>query len=427
MQQTNEPGHQWWQDAVIYELYVDKFAGTFKELAQRLDYLADLGVTCVHILPHYPSPMVDDGYDISDYYNVRGELGTLEDFKAFVDAAHRHDIRVLVDFVLNHVSSLHPWFREARASVDSDKRNFFIWNETGHGLENAINAFPDVKPNDWIWNEETHDFYFATFYPEQPDLNWYEPRVFEEMAAILDFWIDLGVDAFRLDAVPFLMEKEGTPSVSLPETHDVLKRLRAHVVSKNPDVALLAEVHRPIDETVRYFGNGDECNLVYGFPLMEAMYLFLATGDRSLLDQVAPLHTTLPPGCAWATFLSNHDNIELELVPAEKREAVLDFLDPERKHFFGSGTSVRLGTLFRNDRQRTLSAFDVLFSFSGSPVIYYGDEIGMQNEPLAEGELDKRRIMRGAFDWAKAKRDRDDPSSLYSQLRERIRARKMGV
>lgn len=415
----------WWQHAVFYELYVDRFAGTFAGLTDKVPYLAELGVTCVHLLPHYPSPFVDDGYDISDYRNVRAELGTLEDFSRFVEQAHASGIHVLVDYVLNHVSSEHPWFAEARASKENDKRNFFLWSDTGTELAGATNAFPDVKPTNWIWNEATQDFYFATFYPQQPDLNWEEPRVFEEMMGIMDFWMDLGVDAFRLDAVPFLVEKQGTTSVSLPETHAVLKRIRAHVESYNPNVALLAEVHRPVEETLRYFGEADECHLVYDFPFTEALYTLLATGNRSLLDEVLRTNARLPKGCQWATFLSNHDNLHLELLDEATKNKVYAWLDPASERFFGPGTSTRLASLYNGDVDKTVEAFALLFSAPGSPVLYYGDEIGMRNAPLAEGEIDHRRVMRGTFDWDEAARQRQDPKSLYHRIRKLVAEKKM--
>ncbi len=244
----------WWKDAKIYELYVDKFAVDFKGLSGKIGYFTRLGINTLHILPHYPSPMADDGYDISDYRDVRADLGTMEDFRAFIVAAHESGIRVITDFVLNHVSVEHPWFVEARSSKDNPKRGWFLWSDTGREYKDAWNAFPDIKDDNWIPNPATGDAYYATFYPDQPDLNWTNPEVEQTMIATMDFWADIGVDGFRLDAASVLIKKEGTRCRDLPETHAIIKRIRAHLDAKYPrGVIMLAEAHNK-----EYFGDGDE-------------------------------------------------------------------------------------------------------------------------------------------------------------------------
>ena len=239
----------WWKSAKIYELYIDKFAGDLKGLTQKLDYFTELGVDCLHLLPHYPSPMVDGGYDVADYRGVRPELGTLDDFKILVEQAHTKNICVIIDFVLNHTSEAHPWFVEARASKHNPKRDYYLWSECGTEFANAINAFPDIKPGNWIYNEQTSDYYFATFYPQQPDLNWNNPQIVQEMLTIIDFWVNLGVDGFRLDAVPHLIKRGDTTCKGLPEVHAILKKIRTHIEARWPEVVLLAEAPEALEDT----------------------------------------------------------------------------------------------------------------------------------------------------------------------------------
>ena len=252
----------WWQKTVIYSTYVDKFAGDFATMTGRLDYLSRLGVGCLHILPFYPSPLVDDGYDISNYCDVRKELGTLEDFTRFTEEAHRHGIRVMIDLVLNHTSTQHPWFIEASSSPNSPKRDFYLWSKAGNEYAGAANPFSVIKSSNWIVNPAGNNHYFSTFYPEQADLNWNNTEVFAAMMGVIDFWTAHGVDGFRLDAAAHLIKKEGTGCVSLPETHIVLKRIRAYLDAHHPGVALLGEAHGqdPIPVLKSYFGDGDECH-----------------------------------------------------------------------------------------------------------------------------------------------------------------------
>jgi len=425
---TKQHGRAWWTNAAIYELYVDKFAGNFRGLTAKLGYLTRLGINTIHILPHYPSPMVDGGYDISDFQEVRTDLGTLNDFCECVDAAHRHGIRVITDLVLNHVSSVHPWFIEARASKKNAKRDFFVWSDTGSEVKEAPNMFPDIKTSNWIWNEPTGDYYYATFYPEQPDLNWNNPLVLENMLACVDFWVDRGVDGFRLDAVPHLVERDKTASVNLPETHQIVKIIRRHLDDRyGGGIALLAEVGADAEEAKTYFGNGDECQLVYHFELMRRMFVALMRREYRLPDNVLQGLRDIPANCRWVIFLRNHDEINLTTLPDHERSELLDFLDSEHRYPFNEGraTSVRLGTVFVHRPERLIEAFRLLHSLPGVPVIYYGDEIGMQNLPVKEGTRDSRVYVRGNFDWDTAESMMTDPSSLLNTIANIIRDRRM--
>lgn len=414
----------WWKDAKFYELYVDKFAGDFAGLAARLGYLEKLGVTALHILPHYPSPMVDQGYDISDYRGVRPELGTLEDFKACIDAAHEKGIRVITDFVLNHVSDRHPWFVEARSSKDNPKRDWFLWSGTGSEFALARNPFPEFKARNWIPNVATDDCYYATFYAEQPDLNWDNPEVVDAMLAAMDFWADMGVDGFRLDAACYLIKREGTACAGLPETHQAIKRIRAHLDEKYPrGIALLAEAAQSVEEIKEYFGNGDECHLAYHFPLMTYFWAALKDRNPDLVRDMIAQSLDIPGNCQWAVFLRNHDEIELKTLPIEDQYAMVDWFDPEHRYVMKKGTStcLRVADACKGDQQEILTAFDLLYSTPFAPVMYYGDEIGMRTEPVRPGVLDPRTYVRGTFDWAEAERQMADPHSLFNRTSEIVR------
>lgn len=411
----------WWKNAKIYELYVDRFAGNFRNLIGQLDYLERLGVNTLHILPHYPSPMTDGGYDVMDYLQVRPELGTIEDFDEFLAAAHRRHMRVIVDFVLNHVSEYHPWFLEARSSKNNHKRNYFLWSDTGRELSLGWNAFPDIKSGNWIFNDETSDYYYATFYPQQPDLNWDNPEVFAAMMGNLDFWAARGVDGFRLDAAVTLVKRDGTPSKGLPETHALLKRIRRHLDDKfGGEVILLAEAHQDLAEMRSYFGDGDECHLVYHFPLTEQLFLALVTGDKKGVEAMLADSRAIPDNCAWALFLRNHDELSLATLVPEARRTLIASLDTENQYSFNSGaaTAMRLGSMF--DEKKICESFNLLYSLPGAHIMYYGDEIGMRNLPISEGVIDTRVYVRGNFDWDEATRQMHDPSSLFSRTKEII-------
>lgn len=416
---------RWWKSALIYELYIDKFAGDFRGLTARLDYFTRLGVNTLHFLPHYPSPMVDDGYDVMDYRGVRSELGTLDDLVRCIAEAHRRGIRVIIDLVLNHVSREHPWFVEARASRGNPMRDFFLWDERGDRLKESVNAFPDFKPSNWIWNEATKDHYYATFYPEQPDLNWDDPLVMEEMLLIMEFWIARGVDGFRLDAASHLVKREGTDSKGLPETHRVIKEIRKRIERINPDVILLAEVHQKAPLAKIYFGDGDECHLVYHFPLAEQFWLALKRHDMRLVERAVRESSGIPADCQWAIFLRSHDEVSLATLGAKERTELNDFFDPEHRYPFkrGEASSVRIATIFGGDHGRIADAFRLLYGTPGAPIMYYGDEIGMENLPPDPSVGDTRRYVRGKFDWEEARRQMGDPSSLWNRVANTIKGR----
>ncbi len=408
----------WWKNAKLYELYVDAFARTFTGLAEHLPYFDQLGVNCLHILPHFPSPMIDDGYDVADYRGVRSELGTIDDCTHFIEKARRRGIRVIIDFVLNHTSDQHPWFLEARRSRDNPKRNFYLWSASGTDLTGAVNAFPDFKSQNWIPDPTSGDYYFATFYPQQPDLNWDNPQVFEEMLANMEFWATRGIDGFRLDAVPHLIKREGTISKGLPETHQLLKRIRGRLEARYPDVILLAEAAQDVESSKEYFGEGDECHMVYNFSLMSHLWLALCDGSQSSLNATLARSSGIPESCQWATFLRSHDQIILDTLGAEERHRVIDFLDPKHEYFFSKGeaTCMRIASALHGNKERILEAIELLYSVPGSPIMYYGDEIGMQNIPVRNLEVDTRRYVRGPFDWNAANTQLKDSTSLLNRV-----------
>ncbi|MCF7844080.1 hypothetical protein K9M47_04295 [Candidatus Gracilibacteria bacterium] len=416
----------WWENAVFYELYVDKFSGNFQELSKKIDYFQKLGINCLHILPPFPSPMVDDGYDISDYLNIREDLGTLEDFKKFIEDAHKNGIKIMIDLVLNHVSEKHPWFINARSSKNSTYRNYFIWSDTGEELKDATNVFFHLKPNNWIKNEQTNDFYFTTFYAEQPDLNWDEPKILKEVTNAMDYWIELGIDAFRLDAAPHLVKKEGSNSVSLPETHIILKKLRFHLEIKNrKNIALLAEVNDTPEKTLEYFGQGDECHLVYHFPLTSKILLAAKNDTPHIIDELRISMTNVPKGCQWVTFLRNHDALIMPSLTLDEKKGMLEYGDPTSAYHFriNHGMSVRLATFFEKNPEKIKDAYRMLFSMPGSPVIYYGEEIGMKNDTTIDEQKDTRRYVRGVFNWTEATNQTNNTDSLFSFISNELKAK----
>ncbi len=415
----------WWKTAKIYELYVDKFAGNFKGLTKRLDYFNYLGINCLHILPHYPSPMFDDGYDVTNYYAVREELGTLEDMREMIREAHKRGIRVIIDLVLNHMSREHPWFVEARSSKDNPRRDFFLWSDNGTEFKNARNAFSHAKKSNWVWNEDTKDFYFSTFFPEQPDLNWDNPEVIKEISAVIEFWCGKGIDGFRLDAAPFLVKRETELKDGLPETHKVLKKLRARMEESYPEAIFLAEAHSTLNRTKEYFGQGDECHLAYNFPLTEELWYALLSDNFERIKGIVEESKDIPDNCEWAMFLRNHDEISFSAIPKDLRTTAFTLLDPNHlySHKGTQKTSQRLATALKGNIDKIKLAFEYLYSFPGVPVMYYGEEIGMPNLPLREGTKDPRRYVRGEFDWNEVARQMEDPHSLLNFVSRLIKAK----
>ncbi|HZR80968.1 MAG TPA: maltose alpha-D-glucosyltransferase [Candidatus Binatia bacterium] len=375
----------WYRDAILYELRVRSFydsnddgIGDFRGLTQRLDYLADLGVTALWLLPFYPSPMRDDGYDIAEYTGIHPECGTLEDFKEFLEEAHARGLRVITELVINHTSDQHAWFQRARrAPAGSSKRNFYVWNDSPERYGEARIIFKDFESSNWSWDPVAKAYYWHRFYAHQPDLNFENPAVEKAVLRIMDFWLDLGVDGLRLDAIPYLYEREGTNCENLPETHGFLKRLRRHVDQNYADRMLLAEANQWSEDAVAYFGNGDECHMSFHFPVMPRLFMALQMEDRFPIIDVLAQTPPIPDNCQWALFLRNHDELTLEMVTDEEREYMYRAYADEVSARINLGIRRRLAPLLGRDRRRIELMNALLMSLPGTPVLYYGDEIGM--------------------------------------------------
>jgi maltose alpha-D-glucosyltransferase/alpha-amylase len=375
----------WYKDAIIYELHVKTFCdsngdgvGDFRGLISKLDYLAGLGVTCLWLLPFYESPLRDDGYDIAHYERVHPLYGSLSDFDQFVDAAHQRGLQVVTELVLNHTSDRHPWFQAARrAPVGSPKRDFYVWSNTDQRYRDAPVIFRDVEASNWSWDPVAAAFYWHRFFAHQPDLNFDNPSVRRAVMKVMRFWLARGVDGLRLDAVPYLFEREGSNCENLPETHQFVKRIRADVDRRFEHRILLAEAnHWPAD--VRpYFGDGDECHMAFYFPLMPRLFMALKREDASLIVDIVSQTLNLPPNCQWAVFLRNHDELTLSAVTDEERDFLYRAYGAEPRMRLNHGIRRRLAPLLDNQRRRLDLAYALLLSLPGSPVIYYGDEIGM--------------------------------------------------
>jgi len=374
----------WFKDAVFYEVYVRGFydsnadgIGDFKGLIEKLDYIEWLGVNCLWLLPIYPSPLRDGGYDISDYYSILSQYGTLNDFKTFLDAAHSRGIRVIADLVLNHTSDQHPWFVEAREAPDSPKRDWYVWSDTDLRYMEARVIFVDSERSNWTWDEEAGAFYWHRFFSHQPDLNFDNPDVQQAVIDVVSFWMDLGIDGLRLDAVPYLFEREGSNCENLPETHAFLKRLRAHVDANYKERVLLAEANQWPEDVVAYFGDGDECQMAYHFPIMPRLFMAMRQEDRRPIVEVLEKTPTIPENCQWGIFLRNHDELTLEMVTDEERDYLYAEYATDPRMRLNIGIRRRLAPLFDNGRRRIELMHGLLFSLPGSPFLYYGDEIAM--------------------------------------------------
>src|SRR3990170_95961 len=374
----------WYKDAIFYEVYVRAFYdgnsdghGDLKGLTQKLDYLKELGVNCLWLLPIYPSPLKDDGYDISDYYGVHSSYGNLDDFKELLDAAHARSIRVIMDLVLNHTSDQHPWFRAAHSDRNSPYRDYYVWSDTDQKYKDARIIFLDTEPSNWTWDEKSRQFYWHRFYASQPDLNFDNPSVQEQMLKIAAFWLDLGIDGFRADAVPYLLERENTNCENLPETHVYLKKLRAFMDMNYPGRILLCEANQWPEEVRPYFGDGDEFHTGFHFPVMPRIYMALKKGRVEDMVEILRRTPPIPENCQWCTFLRNHDELTLEMVTEEERQWMWEKYAPEPRMRLNLGIRRRLAPLLDNDRRKIELAYSLLFTLPGSPIIYYGDEIGM--------------------------------------------------
>jgi maltose alpha-D-glucosyltransferase/alpha-amylase len=387
----------WYRRAVFYEVLTRGFfdanddgIGDLAGLRVKLDYLEWLGVDCLWLLPYYPSPMRDGGYDISDFFTVHPNLGTLDDLVAFLDDAHRRGIRVIADLVMNHTSDQHPWFVESRSSSDNPKADWYVWNDDDQRWADARVVFVDVETSNWTWEASRQQYYWHRFFSHQPDLNFENPEVVEAMFDVVRFWLDLGLDGFRLDAVPYLFQRDGTTGENLPETHALLRRLRKEIDAAHPDRVMLAEANQWPADLIDYFGDGDECHMCFHFPLMPRLFMAVRREQRFPVTEILAQTPEIPVGCQWAIFLRNHDELTLEKVSEEERDyMVAEYVkDPRMRRHMGIGR--RLAPLLDGDRRLAQLLYALLFSLPGSPVIYYGDEL-LMGDNLYLGDRDSVR------------------------------------
>ncbi len=415
---TSDP--LWYKDAVIYQLHVKAFfdanddgIGDFQGLYRKLDYLQNLGVTALWLLPFYPSPLRDDGYDIADYKNINPSYGRMSDFKTFVREAHRRNMRVITELVVNHTSDQHPWFQRARQSKPgSPWRDFYVWSDTDQKFLGTRIIFVDSEKSNWAWDPVAQAYYWHRFYAHQPDLNFDNPRVFRAITEVMRFWLDLGVDGLRLDAVPYLIEREGTINENLPETHEILRRLRRELDQRYRDRMLLAEANQWPEDVLPYFGAGDECHMAFHFPLMPRIYMAVCTEDRYPITDIMRQTPDIPESCQWAIFLRNHDELTLEMVTDRERDYLWNYYAADRRARINLGIRRRLAPLMENDRRRIELLNALLMSMPGTPVIYYGDEIGMGDNVF----LRDREGVRTPMQWTPDRNggfSRADPERLY--------------
>jgi maltose alpha-D-glucosyltransferase/alpha-amylase len=413
----------WYKDAIIYELHVRAFKdsngdgiGDFPGLIQKLDYLQDLGVTCLWLLPFFPSPLKDDGYDISDYLGVHPMYGTIEDFQTFLNAAHDRGLQVVIELVINHTSEEHPWFQAARpAAPGSPERDFYVWSDTDQKYRGARIIFTDTEKSNWTWDPVAKAYYWHRFFSHQPDLNYDNPRVVEEVIKVMRYWLDMGVDALRVDAIPYLVEREGTSCENLPETHAVIKRLRQEIDANYSGRMLLAEANQWPTDVRPYFGDGDECHMAFHFPLMPRIYMALRQEDRLPITDIVAETPSIPENCQWALFLRNHDELTLEMVTDDERDYMYLAYSADPRMRINLGIRRRLAPLVDNNRRRIELLISLLFSFPGSPILYYGDEIGMGDNIY----LGDRNGVRTPMQWngdRNAGFSNATPARLYSPV-----------
>ena len=394
----------WHLDAVIYQLHVKAYRdsnrdgfGDFKGLIQKLDYIASLGVTALWLLPFYPSPLRDDGYDIANYTDVHPSYGSIDDFKEFLDAAHSRGLKVITELVINHTSDQHAWFERARrAPRDSPERNIYVWSDDPNKYAGVRLIFPDMESSNWAWDPIAQQFYWHRFFSHQPDLNFDNPAVLDAVIDVMRFWLRLGVDGMRLDAIPYLVEREGTSCETLPETHVVLKKLRAAMDAEFENRIFLAEANQSPKEVSSYFGNGDECHMAFHFPVMPRIYMAVAQQDRAPIVDIMAQTPLIPAGCQWAIFLRNHDELTLEMVTPEEREFMYGHYAKDARMRINVGIRRRLAPLMENGRDEIELMHALLMSLPGSPVMYYGDEIGMGDNVY----LGDRNGVRTPMQWS---------------------------
>ncbi|MGA7041389.1 MAG: maltose alpha-D-glucosyltransferase, partial [Pseudolabrys sp.] len=410
----------WFKDAIIYQLHVKAFrdsngdgVGDFAGLTERLDYLRDLGVTTLWLLPFYPSPGRDDGYDISDYGHINSAFGSMRDFRRFMQEAKRRDLRVITELVINHTSDQHDWFKRAkRSAAGTSARNWYVWSDTDQKYSGTRIIFTDSEKSNWTWDAEANAFYWHRFFAHQPDLNFDNPRVVKAMLQVMKRWLNCGVDGFRLDAVPYLCEREGTNNENLPETHSVLKRLRAALDEYAPGKVLLAEANQWPEDVQQYFGSGDECHMAYHFPLMPRIYMAIAQEDRFPITDIIRQTPEIPANCQWAMFLRNHDELTLEMVTDSERDYLWSTYAADPRARINLGIRRRLAPLMDNDRRKIELMNSILLSMPGTPIIYYGDEIGMGDNIY----LGDRNSVRTPMQWTPDRNggfSRADPAQLF--------------
>jgi maltose alpha-D-glucosyltransferase / alpha-amylase len=413
----------WYKDAIIYETHVKAFfdhnndgVGDFRGLLDKLDYLQDLGVTCLWLLPFFPSPLKDDGYDIADYNNVHPSYGTMDDFTKFLNAAHERNLQVLVELVVNHTSDQHPWFRSARiAPPGSEERDFYVWSDSDQKYRDARIIFTDTEKSNWAWDPEAKAYYWHRFFSHQPDLNFDNPAVAREVVRAMQFWLDLGVDGMRLDAIPYLAEREGTNCENLPETHTAIRQMRKALDERYASRMFLAEANQWPSDVIAYFGQEDECHMAFHFPLMPRIFMALRLEDRHPIAEIMAQTPAIPPSCQWGLFLRNHDELTLEMVTNEERDYMYLAYSADPRMRINVGIRRRLAPLMDNNRQRIELMNSLLFSFPGTPIIYYGDEIGMGDNIY----LGDRNGVRTPMQWTADRNagfSRANPAQLYSPV-----------
>jgi maltose alpha-D-glucosyltransferase/alpha-amylase len=415
-------GSLWYKDAVIYQVHVRTFfdadgdgIGDFRGLTQKLDYLQELGITALWLMPFFPSPLRDDGYDISDYRAVHRSYGDISDFQKFLKSAHDHKIRVIIELVLNHTSDQHPWFQESRNSRDNQRRDWYVWSDDDRRYRGVRIIFLDTEQSNWAWDPISQSYYWHRFFSHQPDLNYDNPAVREEMWEVMKFWLEMGVDGFRLDAVPYLVEREGTSCENLPETHAILKELRSKLDEFFPGRMLLAEANQWPADLRQYFGEGDEFHMAFHFPIMPRMFMSLKLEDRKPITEILQQTPPIPDQCQWCLFLRNHDELTLEMVTDIERDYMYDTYAEDKMMRLNLGIRRRLAPLLEGDRRRFELMNGMLMSLPGSPIVYYGDEIGMGDNIKLGDRNGVRTPMQWDGGW-NAGFSSTDPNSLYSPL-----------
>ncbi len=411
---------QWYKDAIIYQTHIKSYRdsngdgyGDFQGLITKLDYVESLGVTALWLLPFYPSPLRDDGYDIAEYEAINPQYGTIDDFKQFLDAAHKRGIRVITELVINHTSDQHPWFKRARsAPKGSPERDFYVWSDDPNKYAGTRIIFTDTENSNWAWDPVAQQFYWHRFFNHQPDLNFDNPAVLNAIIEAMRFWLRMGVDGLRLDAIPYLIEREGTNCENIPETHGVLKQLRAALDREFSDRVFLAEANQWPTDVIPYFGDNDECHMAFHFPLMPRMYMAIRREDRSPIVEILARTPRIPSECQWAIFLRNHDELTLEMVTDEDRDYMYNEYAKDARMRINVGIRRRLAPLLDNGRRQIELMNALLLSMPGTPVIYYGDEIGMGDNVFLGDRNGVRTPMQWSGSWNAGFSDADS-AALY--------------